>query len=210
MVAPDVDRKPRNVVVQAAIPLFGSTSDGQTDGQVVAEATVKPSYASVVTQVMPVPTGPRNGTSGGPVPTWGGVGPQHVGAGALVVHGIPTHISIDEIFWHADMLRIEVGQRVVRARWLVRLDRRRGKTPSSLVLYFSGLVPIHGECSGLAVVVASSTVMSLREGLFLWRVPAVVHGDGVVKFLFLFEFPLDAGVWRLPDMALGRIRGYVT
>ena len=144
-VAPVVDRKPRDVAVQAAVPLLVSTSGVQTDGQVEAVATPKPSYASVATQATLVPTGPRNGTSGGPVPPAGGAGPQPVGARALVVHGVPTRMSVVEIFWHADKLRIGVGERVVRARWLVRLDRRRGKTASSLVLYFSGVVPVRGR-----------------------------------------------------------------
>ena len=39
----------------------------------------------------------------------------------------------------------ELVERVGRARWLVGLDRRRGKTASSLVLYFSGVVPVHGR-----------------------------------------------------------------
>ena len=141
-VAPVVDRKPTDVAVQAAVPLLVSTSSMQTDGQVEAVATPKPSYASVATQVTLVPTGPRNGTSGGPVPPAGGAGPQPVGARALVEHGVPTRMSVDEIFWHADRLRIGVGERVVRARWLVELDRRRGKAASSLVLYFSGVVPV--------------------------------------------------------------------
>ena len=88
----------------------------QADGQVVVEAIVKPSYASVVTQATLVPTGPRDGPSGGPVPPAGGKGPQTVGARALVVHGVPTRMSVDEMFWHADKLRIGVGKRVVRAR----------------------------------------------------------------------------------------------
>ena len=48
-VAPVVDRKPTDVEVQEAVPLMVSTSGVQTDGQVVAEATVKPSNASVMT-----------------------------------------------------------------------------------------------------------------------------------------------------------------
>ena len=70
----------------------------QTEGQVEAVATPKPPYASVATQATLVPTGPRNGTSGGPVPPAGGTGPQPVGPRALVVHGVPTHMSVDEIF----------------------------------------------------------------------------------------------------------------
>ena len=108
-------------------------------------ATPKPSSASVATQATLVPTWPRNGTGGGPVPLAGVAGPQPVGARALVVHRVLTHMSMDEIFWHADRLRIEVGEQVVRARWLVGLDRRRGKTASSLVLYFSGVVPVRGR-----------------------------------------------------------------
>ena len=132
--APFVDRKPRDVAVQAAVPLLVSTSSVQTDGRVEAVATTKPSYASVATQATLVPTGPRNETSGGLVPPTGGTRPQPVGAQALVVHSVPTRMSVDQIFWHADKLRIEVGERVVRARWLVGLDRRRGNTASSLVL----------------------------------------------------------------------------
>ena len=75
----------------------------------------------------------RNRTSGAPVPPAGGAGPQPVGPRALVVDGVPPRMSVDEIFWHADRLRIGVGERVVRACWLVGLDRRNGKTASSLV-----------------------------------------------------------------------------
>ena len=60
------------------------------------------------------------------------------------------------------------------------------------------------------VVGALSTVMSLRGGLFLRRVADVVRGDCVCSSSVFFAFPLDAGVWRLPTMALGRMRGYVT
>ena len=101
-VAPVVDTEPRDVAVQAAIPLLVSTSGVQTDGQVEAVATPKASYASVMTQATLVPTGLRNETGGGPVPPVGGMGPQHEGARALVVHGVPTRMSMDEIFWHAD------------------------------------------------------------------------------------------------------------
>ena len=76
-----------------------------------------------------VPTGLRNGTSRGPVPPTGGAGPHPVGARALVVHGVPTRMSVDEIFWHADRLRIGVGEGVVRARWLVGLDRGEVRQP---------------------------------------------------------------------------------
>ena len=116
----------------------------QTDGQVEAVVTTKLSFGSVATQATSVPTGPSNGTSGGAVPPSGGAGPQPVGARALVVYGVPTRMSVDEIFWHADRLRIGVGERVVQAHWFVGLDRRRGKTASSLVLYFSGVVPVRG------------------------------------------------------------------
>ena len=144
-VAPVLDREPRDVAVQAAVPLLVSTSGVQTDRQGEAVVTPRPSYASVATQATLVTIGPRNGASGGPVPPTGGAGPQPVGARALVVHGVPTRMSVDEIFWHADKLRVGVGERVVRARWLVGLDRRRGKTASSLVLYFSGVVPVRGK-----------------------------------------------------------------
>ena len=142
---PVVDRKPKDVAVQAAVPLLVSTPGVQTDGQVEAVATPKPSYASVATQETLVPTGLRNETSGGAVPPAEGAGPQPVGSRALVVHGVPTRMSVDEIFWHVDRLRIGVSERVVRARWLVGLDRRRGKTASSLVLYCSRVVPVHGR-----------------------------------------------------------------
>ena len=62
----------------------------------------------------------------------------------------------------------------------------------------------------MAVVGPLSTVMSLRGGLFLRYVPSVVRGDCVCNFLLFFAFPLDAGVWRLPAMAQGRMLGYVT
>ena len=48
-VAPVVYRKPRDVAVQAAVPLLVSTSSVQTDGPLVAEAPAKPSYTSVAT-----------------------------------------------------------------------------------------------------------------------------------------------------------------
>ena len=143
--APVVDRKPMDVAVQAAVPLLVSTSGVQTDGQVEAVATVKPSYASVAIQATLVPTGLRNGASGGPLPPSGGAGHPPVGARALVVHGVSTRMSMDQIFRHADRLRIGVGEGVVRARSLVGFDRRRGKTASSLVLYFSRVVPVHGR-----------------------------------------------------------------
>ena len=109
-VAPVVDRKPRDVAVHAAVPLLVSTSGVQTDGRVEAVAPSRPSYALVATQATLVPTGPRNGPSEGLVPLAGGVGPQPVGARALVVHGVLTRMSVDEIFWHADKLRIWVGE----------------------------------------------------------------------------------------------------
>ena len=96
--APVVDRKSRDVAVQAAVPLLVSTFSVQTDGQVAVEATAKPSYAFVATQATLVPTGPRNGTNGGPMPSSGGAGPQLVGAQALGVHGVPTRMSVNEIF----------------------------------------------------------------------------------------------------------------
>ena len=96
--------------------------------------TPRPSCASVATQAMPVPTGPRNGTSEGPVPPAGGVGPQPVGARALVVHGVPIRMLVDEIFRHADKVRFGVSKRGIRAGWLLGLDKRRGKTAFSLVL----------------------------------------------------------------------------
>ena len=99
----------------------------------MVESTGKPSYASVAMQAIPVPTRPRNETSGGPVPLSRSVGTRLVGAWASVVYGVPTRMSMDEILWYADRLRIGVGERVVTAHWLVGLDRRRGKTASSLL-----------------------------------------------------------------------------
>ena len=111
-----MDRKLRDVVVQAGVPLLMSTSGMQTDTQVVAVVTPKPSYVSLATQARLVPTGPRNGTSGGPVPLSGGAGPQPVGARALVAHGVLPRMSIDENFWRSNRLTIGVGERVLRAR----------------------------------------------------------------------------------------------
>ena len=210
VVAPVVDRKARDVAVQAAVPILVSTSGVQTDGQGEAEATPKPSYASVATPSTLVPTGPRNGTSGGPVPPAGGAAPHPVGARALVVHGVPTRMSVDEIFWHADRFRIAVGVRVVRARWLVGLDSRRGKRASSLVLYFNGVVPVRGR----VVRFGGRWCPVDRHELARKSVPSVytpvVRGDCVCSFSVFFGFPLDAGVGRLPAMALGGMRGYVT
>ena len=103
------------MAVQAAVPLLVSTCGLQTDGQVEAVATPKAFYSSVATHATLVSTGPRNETSGGLVPRARDTGPHPVGARALVVHGVPTCMSVDEIFWHADKLRIGVGERVVRA-----------------------------------------------------------------------------------------------
>ena len=91
-------RKRRDVGVQATVPLLVSTSGVQTDGQVVAEATMKTSCASVATHPTLVTVGTRNGTSEGSVPSSGGAGPQPVAPRALVVHGVPTRMSVDEIF----------------------------------------------------------------------------------------------------------------
>ena len=73
-VAPLVDRKHRDVAVQAVVLLLVRTSGGRTDGQVVAETTARPSYTSVATQGTLVPTETRNGSSGGPGPPSGGRG----------------------------------------------------------------------------------------------------------------------------------------
>ena len=51
-----------------------------------------------------------------------------------------------------------------------------------------------GECCGLSVVGALSTVMSLRGGQFLQCVPVVVRGDCVCSFSVFFAFALDARV----------------
>ena len=48
-VAPIVDRKSRDVAVLAAVPFLVSTLSMQTDGQVKAVATAKPSYSSLAT-----------------------------------------------------------------------------------------------------------------------------------------------------------------
>ena len=90
-----VDRKSRDVPLKAAVPLLVSTSGIQTDEQVVAGAITKTSYVSVVTQAMAVPAGPRNGTSGGPVPPTGGVEPQPISARALVMHGVPKRMLVE-------------------------------------------------------------------------------------------------------------------
>lgn len=135
-----VDRKSRDAAVEAAVRLLVGTSSLQPDGQVGAETTTKPSYASLATQVTLMPTRPKNETIVGPLHFARCVGPQPVEPWSLVVHGLPTYMSMDEIFWHVDKLRIGVSERVVRAHWLVGLDARGSKTASSLVLYFSGMV----------------------------------------------------------------------
>lgn len=68
-----------------------------------------------------------------------------VSAKGLVMHGVPTYMSVDVIFWHANELRLVVGEIGFRGGWLVRLDRIRVKSASSLVLYFGGVVPISGR-----------------------------------------------------------------
>lgn len=103
--APIVDKNSKDIVVQGAVPLLLCTSSVQTDGQVEA----------VATQAIQVSTRSRKGTSWDPVPPSGGVGPQAVGAQALVVHGVPTYMLVDEILWHANKLRLGVGERVNRA-----------------------------------------------------------------------------------------------
>ena len=157
-----------------------------------------------------VPTRPRNGTSGGPVPPVGHVRPQPVDARPFVVHGVPTRMSIDEIFRHVDKLRLGVGERVVRARWLVELDMRRGKTAVSLLLYFNGVVPIYGK-----VLRFGGRWCPVDRYDFTRRsVPPVCVWRGLwqccMYLLSLLAFPLDLGLWRLPAMVLGRMRGYMT
>lgn len=120
-----------------------STSTVQVDGQVMVEATSKPSCILVVTQAMPVATGPRNTTSGGPVLSAESVRQQPIGPKAFVVHGVPIQIFVDEICWQAYKWRLGVSEWVIRARWLVALDRRRSQAASSLVLYYNGVVSVH-------------------------------------------------------------------
>ena len=57
------------------------------------------------------------------------------------IHLVSTE-SLDAI---ARQLRTGNAARVVAVRWLVGVDRRRGKAASSVVVYFSGVVPVHGR-----------------------------------------------------------------
>lgn len=145
MVALVVDRKRRDVAVQAAVPLLVITSSMPTNRQFVVAATTRPSYALAATKVTLMPTGLRNETNGGPVPSAGGVGPQPVGAYALLQQGVPTCVSVDQIFWEADKLKLGVGELAVKPRGLVGLDSRGSNTASCLVLYFSRVVPVCGR-----------------------------------------------------------------
>ena len=61
------------------------------------------------------------------------------------MHAVPTRMTVDEIFSHADKVRIGVVKRVVRVHWLVELDKRRGKTASSLLFYLSGVLLVRGR-----------------------------------------------------------------
>ena len=50
-----------------------------------------------------------------------------------------------EILWQARQVRTGGVARVVAVRWLVEIDRRRGKAGSSVVVYFSGVVSVRSR-----------------------------------------------------------------
>ena len=85
------------------------------------------------------------GSEGGPGGPSGHRGPPPVGTRAVVVHGISCRRSMAEILWQARQLRTGSSARVVAVRWLVGVDRRRGKAASLVVVYFSGAVPVRGR-----------------------------------------------------------------
>ena len=76
------------------------------------------------------------------MPPVGRAGPHPIGPHALVVHVVPIRKSVDEIFWHAEKLRLGVGEWVVRVRWLIGFERSTGKAASYLELHFGGVVPV--------------------------------------------------------------------
>lgn len=143
MVAPVVDKRPTDVAVHVGDPGLRSTLSVQTDGLVVAKASTRPSYTSVVMLVILVYTRPRNVTRGGCVPSPGEVGPQPISADELVIYGTLKHVSVDEIFWQTSMLKLEGSKQVVRACRLIRLYLRGSKMDSCLVMYFSNMVQVH-------------------------------------------------------------------
>ena len=57
-----------------------------------------------------------------------------MGARSLVVHGAPCRLSMEEILWHAGNLGVGSRERVMRACWLVGVDRRGSKTAFFLVV----------------------------------------------------------------------------
>ena len=58
----------------------------------------------------------------------------------MVVHGVACQHSMAEILRQARQVLTRGAAKVVAIRWLVGIDRRRGKVASSVVVYFSGVV----------------------------------------------------------------------
>ena len=115
----------------------------QTD-LVVVESAAPRSYASVAAQSEPVGVC-DSGSGGGPAPPSGSSGPPPVGARAVVVHGVSCRRSMAEILWQARQVWTGGMARVVAVRWLVGIDRRRGKAASSVVVYLSGVVSVRSR-----------------------------------------------------------------
>ena len=132
----------RSVAAQTAAPPVVSAQAMQTDEQM--DGVGRRSYASVAAQSDPVPTCDR-GSGGGPGGPSGRLGPPPVGTRAVVVHGISCRRSMAEILWQARQLRTGSSARVVAVQLLVGMDWRRGKAASSVVVYFSGVVPVCGR-----------------------------------------------------------------
>ena len=102
---------------------------------VVVEGAKRASYASVATQAS------VEVVASAPV----GLSPVPAAARPLIVHGVSRQ-SMADILYKARRLRLGIGERVLEVRWLLGEQQRRGKWVSSMVIYFSGVVPIGGRC----------------------------------------------------------------
>ena len=103
---------------------------------VVVEGSKRASYASAATQasvrvVAPAPVG---------------LSPVPAAARALVVHGVSCRQSMVDILYKVRRLRLGTGERVLGVRWLLGEQRWKGKWVSSVVVCFSGVVPMGGRC----------------------------------------------------------------
>ena len=117
-------------------PVGVQTDTVEPVAPVVVKGAKRASYSSMATQasvevVAPAPVCPS------PVP---------VAARALVVHGVSCWQSMADVLYKACRLRLGISERVLGVCWLLGKQWRKGKWISSIVFYFSGVVPIGGRC----------------------------------------------------------------